>query len=217
MSSLTELLAEVVVPLEEAEERRAVEAALTHLELRRPLVYGAELRIEKRRGSVPDRQVAVLLADLDGFSVYEVVIAEDGTVVEAVKQPQLVPPFSAEEIAEATVLARGHPEVAEAARRWGVRPAVFYPSSHNHSEKAGEERHRPRRWVGSTSWTSATPPLSCQSCPPWSTLPVASWSPSKTTRPSPESLPRKEATWLCSATITWQPAPTGRCTGALAS
>jgi hypothetical protein len=148
MSSLTERLAEVIVPLEEAEERRAVEAALTHLDLRRPLVYGAELRIEKRRGGVPDRQVAVLLADLDGFSVYEVVIAEDGTVVEAVQHPQLVPPYSAEEIAEATVLARGHPEVAEAARRWGVRPAVFYPSSHNHSEKAGEERHRPRRWVG---------------------------------------------------------------------
>jgi len=148
MSSLTEQLAEVIVPLEEAEERRAVEAALTHLDLHRPVVYGAELRIEKRRGGVPDRQVTVLVADLDGFSVYEAVIVEDGTVTEAIQQPQLVPPFAAEEIAEATVLARSHPEVAETARRWGVRPAVFYPSSHDNSEKAGEERHRPRRRVG---------------------------------------------------------------------
>jgi hypothetical protein len=97
---------------------------------------------------VPDRQVAVLLADLDGFSVYEVVIAQDGTVVEAAEQPQLVPPFSQEEIAEATVLARGHPGLAEATRRWGVRPAVFYPSGHDHSDDAGEQQSRPRRRVG---------------------------------------------------------------------
>jgi hypothetical protein len=148
MSSLTELLAEVIVPLEEAEHRQAVEAALGHLDLGRPLVYGAELRIQKRRGGVPDRQVTVLLADLDGFSVYEVVIAQDGTVLEAVEQPQLVPPFSPEEIAEATVLARGHSELAEAARRWGVRPAVFYPSGHDHSDEVGKEPSRPRRRVG---------------------------------------------------------------------
>jgi hypothetical protein len=35
---------EVTVPLEEAEHRQAVEAALGHLDRGRPLVYGAELR-----------------------------------------------------------------------------------------------------------------------------------------------------------------------------
>jgi len=145
MSSLTEHLTQVIVPLEEAEARQAVEAALAHLDLRRPLVYGVELRIEKRRGGVPDRQALVLAADADGFSVHEVVVAEDGTVVEAVDRPDVVPPFSEEEIAEATVLARGHPEVADVARRWGVRSAVFYPSRH---EDDTEAPPRPRRLVG---------------------------------------------------------------------
>jgi hypothetical protein len=110
------------------------------------LVYGVELRIEKRRGRVPDRHTAVLLADLDGYSVHEVFVAEDGSVVEAVERPHLLPPFSEEELAEATVLARGHPEVAGAIR-WGVRPAAFYPSRH-HGEAAGQEPYLPRRRVG---------------------------------------------------------------------
>lgn len=148
MSSLTERLTEVIVPLEDAEARQAVEAALAHLELRRPLVYGVELRIQKRRGGVPDRQAVVLAADLDGFSVYEVLVAEDGTVVEAVDRPGMVPPFSQEEIAEATVLARNHPEVAKAVRRWGVRPAMFYPSQHDHGAEAAAEPRRSRRLVG---------------------------------------------------------------------
>jgi hypothetical protein len=146
MSSLTERLTRVIVPLEEAEARQAVEAALAHLDLRRPLVYGVELRIEKRRGGVPDRQALVLAADLDGYSVYEVVVAEDGTVVEAVDRPNVVPAFSQEEIAEATVLARDHPEVADVARRWGVRPAVFYPTRHEDDTETGPPR--PQRLVG---------------------------------------------------------------------
>lgn len=140
MSSLTERLLDVIAPLDEIEARRAVDAALAHIDLRRPLVYGAELRIEKRRRAAPDRRVSVLLADLDGYSVREAIVDEDGAVVEVIEHPDLVPPFSHEEIEEAAVLARAHPELADLARRWGVRPAIFYPPG-----QEGERALRGRR------------------------------------------------------------------------
>lgn len=62
MSSLTERLAVVAAPLGADEQRRAVEAALSHLERRRLHVYGTELRAEKRRGEQPKRLIVVLLA-----------------------------------------------------------------------------------------------------------------------------------------------------------
>jgi hypothetical protein len=147
MSSLTRDLAEVIVPLGEEEERRAVETALAHVALRHPLIYGVELRIEKRRRALPRRQIGVLLAELDGYLVHEVVIADDGTVFSAEARPDLVPPFSDEEVAEATVLARTDSRVAELARRWGVRFGTFYPSQHghDHDQRPGE---RDRRLVG---------------------------------------------------------------------
>lgn len=126
MSALTTCLAEVIRPLGEAEERRAVAAALARVQPSRPVVHGAELRIEKRRGGVPDRQISVLVADLDGYRVHTVVVA-DGEVVQATEHPELVPPFTTEEIAEATVLAGWDPEVGEATREWGAVPAPFYP------------------------------------------------------------------------------------------
>jgi len=141
MSPLTERLAEVIVPLDELEERRAVETALARLDLRRPVVYGAELRIDKRRRAIPYRDVAVLLADLDRYLVREVVV-RDGEVVDATDHPGLVLPFSDDEIAEAAVLARAHPEVARAARRWGVRPAPFYPSGHGREDEQAEGRRQ---------------------------------------------------------------------------
>ena len=142
MSPLTERLLDVIAPLEEIEARRAVGAALAHVDLRRPLVYGAELRIEKRRRAAPDRRVSVLLADLDGYSVHEAIVDEDGAVVEVIEHPDLVPPFAHEEIEEATVLARAHPELADLARMWGVRPAIFYPPGY---EDVGASRGKRRR------------------------------------------------------------------------
>jgi transposase-like protein len=146
MSALTRQLADVIEPLNDDEQRRAVEAGLAHVELRRPIVYGAELRIDKRRRGLPGRQVGVLLADLDGYTVYEVTVADDGSVVSAAEQPDLVPPFSDEEVAEAAVLARSDERVAEVARGWGIRSGTFYPSQHRHDGHDGEHVHR--RLVG---------------------------------------------------------------------
>lgn len=144
-SALTESLMEVITPLGADEERRAVDAALRGFEGRRMRVYGAELRIEKRRGKLPDRAISVLLADLDPYTPYEVVVDADGTVVEAVEQPELVPPFSLTEVSDALAVARRHPEVGDLAERWGVRPAPFYPTTHEHG---ADEPHRGRRRVG---------------------------------------------------------------------
>lgn len=143
-SGLTEAITDVIAPLEGDEERRAVDAALGRFEGRRMRVYGAELRIEKRRGKLPDRAVNVLLAELDPYTPYEVVVDADGTVVEAVEQAELVPPFSDAELSDALAIARRDPELGGLAERWGVRPAPFYPTTH---DDAAEDR-RGRRRVG---------------------------------------------------------------------
>ena len=132
MSGLTRDLAEVIAPLDDDEERRAVTAALSAVELRRPLVYGVELRIDKRRGAPPHRQIGVLLADLDGYLPYEVIVGDDGMVVAAEARPDLVPPFTEDEVAEAGVLARTDARLAEVTRRWETKPAVYYPTQHGH-------------------------------------------------------------------------------------
>jgi hypothetical protein len=142
MSPLTERLAEVIAPLSADEERRAIEAALATVQGERLHVYGAELRIDKRRSSVPARRISVFLADLAGYLPYEVVIDADGQVVEANEQPELVPPFSPSEIGDALALARSVPEVVELGERWGVSSAVFYPSGHEHGERDSMRRRR---------------------------------------------------------------------------
>jgi hypothetical protein len=144
-SALTQGMIEVIAPLGADEERRAVDAALGGFEGRRMRVYGAELRIEKRRGKLPDRAVSVLLADVDPYTPYEVVVDADGAVVEAVEQPELVPPFSAAEVWDALAVARRHPALGDLAERWGVRPAPFYPTTHKHGV---DEPRRGRRRVG---------------------------------------------------------------------
>lgn len=142
MSPLTERLAEVIVPLSSDEERRAIEAALASVGGERLHVYGAELRIDKRRSSVPARQITVLLADLAGYLAYEVVVDAEGEVIEVSEQPDLVPPFSELEAGDALALARSLPEVVELGERWGVSPAVFYPTGHDHDEPAARRRRR---------------------------------------------------------------------------
>lgn len=144
MSPLTRDLAEIVVPLGEDEERMAVDAALARLDLRRPMVYGVELAIEKRRRVPPRRQIRVLLAELDGYLPYQVVVEVDGTVATAEPRPDLVPPFTDDEVAEAAVLARADARFAEVAQRWGVRFGAFYPSRHEegHEHDAGERGTR---------------------------------------------------------------------------
>ena len=144
-SRLTEELIEVIAPLDADEERRAIDAALGRFEGRRTRVYGAELRIEKRRGQRPDRAVSVLVADLDPYMPVEVVVDADGAVVEVVERPELVPPFSAAEISDALAYARRESAVGELAERWSVRSAPFYPSTHSHDS---DERQRDARRVG---------------------------------------------------------------------
>jgi hypothetical protein len=142
ISPLTKRLAEVIVPLSRDEERRAIEAALASVTGERLHVYGAELRIDKRRASVPARQITVLLADLAGYLPYEVVVDAGGEVVEASEQPDLVPPFSQTEVGDALALARTVPEVVELGERWGVSPAAFYPTGHDHDEPGAPRRRR---------------------------------------------------------------------------
>jgi hypothetical protein len=144
ISPLTERLAEVIAPLSPDEERRAIEAALVSVQGERLHVYGAELRIDKRRSGVPPRRITVLLADLAGYLPYEVVVGADGEVVEVQEQPDLVPPFSDSELGDALALARSVPEVAELGERWGVSPAVFYPSAHDHDHDRDERGARRR-------------------------------------------------------------------------
>lgn len=144
ISPLTERLAEVIAPLSPDEERRAVEAALASVQGERLHVYGAELRLDKRRSSVPPRRITVLLADLAGYLPYEVVVDADGEVVEVLEQPDLVPPFSDLELGDALALARSVPEVVELGERWGVSPAAFYPSAHDHEHEHAERGARRR-------------------------------------------------------------------------
>jgi hypothetical protein len=144
-SPLTERLAEVIAPLSPEEERRAIEAALTSVKGERLHVYGAELRIDKRRSSLPERLVSVFLADLAGYLPYEVVVDADGGVVEANEQPDVVPPFSQTEVGDALALARSVPEVVELGERWGVSPAVFYPTGHDHEHEHEHDARRGRR------------------------------------------------------------------------
>ena len=142
ISPLTERLAEVIAPLSPEEERQAIEAALVSVQGERLHVYGAELRIDKRRSGVPPRRITVLLADLAGYLPYEVVVDADGEVIEVQEQPELVPSFSDLELGDALALARSVSEVAELGERWGVSPAAFYPSAHDHE---GGERGARRR------------------------------------------------------------------------
>src|SRR5215217_766230 len=128
MSPLSEAMADVIRPLGRDEERRAVEVALGRVPAGRPRVYGVELRIEKRRGRVPDRWVSVLLADLDDYVPREVVVDADGEVVTIEDRADVVPPYTAEEIGDATAIARGESEVGDLVNRWAVKTAVSYPS-----------------------------------------------------------------------------------------
>jgi hypothetical protein len=158
ISPLTERLAEVIVPLSRDEERRAIEAAIASVAGDRLHVYGAELRIDKRRSSVPARQIAVLLADLAGYLAYEVVVDAEGEVVEANEQPGLVPPFSESELGDALALARSVPEVVELGERWGVSPAAFYPTDHDHDEPGAPRRRRVGfHFLDSSDETAVTP------------------------------------------------------------
>jgi hypothetical protein len=148
MSALTRDLAEVIAPLDDEEERRAAAAALSALDLRRPIVYGVELRIDKRRGAQPHRQIGVPLADLDGYLPHEVIVGDDGTIVAAQARPDLVPPFTEDEVAEAGVLARADARLAEVTRRWETRHALFYPTQHGHDHDDDEPVIPGRRLVG---------------------------------------------------------------------
>src|SRR4051794_8244725 len=142
ISPLTQRLAAGIPPRGADEERRAIEAALAAVQGERLHVYGAELRIDKRRSSVPARRISVFLADVAAYLPYEVVVDADGKVVEVTEQPDRVPPFSPLEVGDALALARWVPEVVELGERWAVSPAVFYPPAHEHGERDPMRRRR---------------------------------------------------------------------------
>jgi hypothetical protein len=145
ISPLTQRMAPVIAPLSPDEERRAIQAALANVQGERLHVYGAELRIDKRRAGVPVRRITVFLADLAGYLPYEVVVDTDGEIVEVHERPDRVPPFSPSEIGDALALARTVPEVVELGERWGVSPAVFYPTGHEDGEPSDRGDARRRR------------------------------------------------------------------------
>jgi hypothetical protein len=141
MSPLTERLTDVIVPLDEEEERRAIDAALAHVGGRRLRLYGAELRLEKRRRQTPVRHVTVWLADTRA-TVHGVVIDAEGNVVHVDVHDDLVLPFLPEEIEEATAIAATHPEIPDRVDEPNVARAVFHPAH------ATPDHHTAGRRVG---------------------------------------------------------------------
>jgi hypothetical protein len=140
MSRLTEQLADLIAPLGEDEQRRAVEAANAFLGESRLRLHGAELVVDKRLPGSPVRQITVWLTD-DGGSVHEVVVDGDGVVVDASSHDDLVLPFRAEEIEKAVAIAEASQQVASVAQDRNVARASFYPTH-------AAEIHRSTRRIG---------------------------------------------------------------------
>jgi transposase-like protein len=149
-----------VSPLTRHEERLAVEAALDAVRSERLRVYGAELRVEKNPEGGMSRQVFVLVADLDGYTPFEVIVDPEAVrIVEVLERPELVPPFSVDEIREAIVLARSDGTVRELADRWGVEAATFYPTSRENGSEGSGRRRRLGLHLLDTNDPSVTVPV----------------------------------------------------------
>ena len=136
MSPLTEAMGAALDPLGPAEERRAIDAALGRVESDHVRVYGAELRVEKRRGERIRRQIAVLVATMSPYAVHEVIVDEDGEVVDDTELLDFEPPFTDAEIGDAISIARADDRLRSLAERKSVRTAVSYaPIEHASSDR----------------------------------------------------------------------------------
>lgn len=149
---------QAVSPLTRGEERTAIKAARQRIAAERLYVYGAELHVTKRGDRPPLRQVRVVLADLGGYTPYEVLVdPEGGEVVDVRERSDLVPPFSSEEMRNALVLARSNGQIEEVANRPEVKPAMFYPIDHEHGSEHREHRRRVGIHYLDTSGPTAVP------------------------------------------------------------
>lgn len=141
MSELTERLIPILGPLDEKEERLAVECAMAHLTTRYPemadggyRVIGAEVRLDKpRRGRVPQRLVTVLVADYTARRAHEVAVGAKGRIVGSVVLEGFNAPFLPEEVREAQERAREDERVGSLARRPDVTVAAFVPEPARHA------------------------------------------------------------------------------------
>jgi hypothetical protein len=122
-------------PLGREEARRATEVALAALDKRRVRIYGTELHVEKDEQRRARRLVAVTLADLEPYLPYVVIVdPETGSAVKVDERPDLVVPFSDDEIGQARAIARVEADLADGLDRRGFVSAVFYPTAHGHDQ-----------------------------------------------------------------------------------
>jgi hypothetical protein len=134
-------------PLGREEARRATEVALATIDRRRVRVYGTELHVEKDEQRRARRLVSITLADLDPYLPYVVIVdPETGSAVKVDERPDLVVPFSDDEIGQARAIARAEADLAEGLDRRSLVAAVFYPTAHDHDHDQGLQS--PARRIG---------------------------------------------------------------------
>lgn len=136
MSDRTRQYEQLLAPLGEDEERRAVSAAVDWTTAQaggardlRYRVLGAALRIEKprRREEVPPRWIQVLIADYTHRRNLQVTIDDAGAVVEGGELAGLQPAFHRDEVREARQIAERDPRVARWARVERAFAGAFAP------------------------------------------------------------------------------------------
>jgi hypothetical protein len=137
-------LRRAAAPLGEAEERRAIAAALKALEdipsgggPRRLRALWAEVRVEKPANpeAPPRRLVAVVIVDYDRRQTAEVTVDSRGRVL-GWRDVEFRPPFADDELEEARQLARRDRRVARLVQRGGAFDGQFMPNT------IGDERPR---------------------------------------------------------------------------
>ena len=152
-SAITKRARDIVAPLGDEEEQRAVETALAHFSADRAAlrVYGAELAIEKRRGKVPERRVRVLVALRGSSLVHEVLIDASGDIAAVEERPSLNLPYLADEVEEATAIAARDERVADLLGDRVVGVGTFAPKNDERSHRLvglhyldTEDPHAPR-------------------------------------------------------------------------
>jgi hypothetical protein len=122
-------------PLGREEARKATEVAIASIDRRRVRVYGAELHVEKDEQRRARRLVSIVLADLEPYLPYVVIVdPETGSAVKVDERPDLVIPFSDDEIGQARAIARAEADLAEGLDRRQFVSAVFYPTAHGHDD-----------------------------------------------------------------------------------
>jgi len=135
LSPQTRKLARVLRPLTRAETKRAVSTAVAYLlpeltrdGLTRFRALGAELYLSRPTEKGPlSRLIEVVVVDYLNRRHLRVIV--DGSQVAEVRELDWQPPFSAEEIAEASAIAAQDPRLRRIVRRRGVFASAFSPGA----------------------------------------------------------------------------------------